>query len=58
MEYNTQQRTLPYSLGNFVFDQRKPETSQSQIVQLDFTSTACKVKVHPVTIHQCKPEMQ
>ena len=47
-----------YSLGNFVFDQRKPETSQSQIVQLDFTSTACKVKVHPVTIHQCKPEIQ
>ena len=47
-----------YSLGNFVFDQRKPETSQSQIVQLNFTSTACKVKVHPVTIHQCKPEIQ
>lgn len=47
-----------YSLGNFVFDQRKQETSQSMIVQLNFTSTGCSVKLHPVTINDCKPELQ
>lgn len=47
-----------YSLGNFVFDQRKPETSQSVIVQLNFTTTECSVKLHPVAINHCKPELQ
>lgn len=47
-----------YSLGNFVFDQRKPETSQSVIVQLNLTTTKCSVKLHPVVIKHCKPELQ
>lgn len=47
-----------YSLGNFVFDQRKPETSQSVIVQLNFTTTECSMKLHPVVINHCKPELQ
>lgn len=47
-----------YSLGNFVFDQRKPETSQSLIVQLNFTSIGYSIKLHPATINNCKPELQ
>lgn len=46
-----------YSLGNFIFDQRKPETSRSRIVVLDFTSRKCEVNIHPVTIRECKPEL-
>lgn len=53
-----QGKPIFYSLGNFVFDQRKPETSQSVIVQLNFTTTACTIKLYPVTIHHCKPELQ
>lgn len=45
-----------YSLGNFVFDQRKPETSRSRIVVLDFTSRKCNIRVYPVTIKECKPK--
>ena len=45
-------------LGNFVFDQRKPETSQSLIVQLNFTSIGYSIKLHPATINNCKPELQ
>lgn len=45
-----------YSLGNFVFDQRKPETSKGEIVTLDFTARKCKANIHPVTIRACKPE--
>ena len=47
-----------YSLGNFVFDQRKPETSQSLIVQTNFTSIGYSIKLHPATINNCKPELQ
>nr|WP_302827674.1 CapA family protein [Bacteroides finegoldii] len=47
-----------YSLGNFVFDQHKPETTQSLIVQLNFTTTECNVQLHPVVINHCKPELQ
>lgn len=47
-----------YSLGNLVFDQRKPETSQSLIVQLNFTSIGYSIQLHPVTINNCKPELQ
>lgn len=46
-----------YSLGNFVFDQRKPETSKSRIVQLSFTADTCKVSIYPVLIKDCKPEL-
>jgi poly-gamma-glutamate synthesis protein (capsule biosynthesis protein) len=48
-------RPVFYSLGNFVFDQRKPETSQSLLVQLDFTDKGISVKQHWATIRQCKP---
>lgn len=47
-----------YSLGNFVFDQRKPETSRSEIIQLDFSSSGYSVRRHPVIINKCKPLLQ
>ena len=46
-----------YSLGNFVFDQRKPDTSRGAIITLDFTSRKCTPEIHPVTIRECRPEL-
>lgn len=47
-----------YSLGNFVFDQTKPETVQSVIVQITFGPQRFSYKKHRVKIEMCKPVVQ
>lgn len=44
-----------YSLGNFIFDQSKPETSRSVIVELSLSRSNITFKKHPVQIRNCKP---
>lgn len=43
-----------YSLGNFIFDQKKPETSRSLIVELHFTSKEVSIHKIPVNIRSCQ----
>lgn len=47
-----------YSLGNFVFDQRKPATSKGMMVQLHFTLQGISTTLFPVMIKDCRPELQ
>ncbi len=39
-----------YSLSNCIFDRRQPETSRSEIIQLNFSSSGCSVRCQPVII--------
>lgn len=47
-----------YSIGNFVFDQRKPETTRARIVRLRFNGKQCDVTVYPVRIKGCRPILE
>ncbi|MCR4920828.1 MAG: CapA family protein [Bacteroidaceae bacterium] len=45
-----------YSLGNFVFDQRPPQTRQSMMVRLRFRPSApLEYDTIPIRIRQCRP---
>jgi len=46
-----------YSLGNFVFDQKKPLTRKGLIVQLIFTKNGIEYKKHLINIKNCRPEL-
>lgn len=46
-----------FSLGNFIFDSNKPETSAAEMVRLDFTSDTCRSRVIPIKIKKCRPEI-
>lgn len=52
-----QEKPIFYSLGNFIFDQHKPETSKAVIVQLHFRRHQLSVTTHPVAIKACKPQI-
>lgn len=52
-----QEKPIFYSLGNFIFDQHKPETSKTVIVQLHFRKHQLSVTAHPVAIKACKPHI-
>ena len=44
-----------YSVGNFIFDQRKPLNSEACMVRLDITADSMAVTTMPVEIRQCVP---
>lgn len=48
-------KAIFYSLGNFVFDQSRPETSRSVIVEATFGKEQITYKKLPVEIKRCKP---
>lgn len=50
-----QGKAIFYSLGNFIFDQRTPETSKGLIVELQFENDSMQFKKYFVTIENCKP---
>lgn len=49
-------KPVAYSLGNFVFDQRTPDTSSAQMLRLTFTNDSCRCDIIPVTIVNCRPK--
>lgn len=46
-----------YSLGNFIFDSNRPNTSVGLIVQLIFNSRKTTVIEHEIKIKNCKPDI-
>ena len=45
-----------YSMGNFVFDQKKPATVESMIAQVTFSTEAVvRAEIIPVRIEECRP---
>lgn len=48
-------KPIIYSLGNFIFDQSKPETSRSVIVEFSLNTSNITYKKYPVQIRNCKP---
>ena len=50
-----QGKPIFYSLGNFVFDQRMPETCNGLIIELLFSKDSMQIKKHPVKIENSKP---
>jgi len=44
-----------YSLGNFIFDQSRPETNQSLVVEISFGKDSLSYQKHEVRIEMCKP---
>ncbi len=45
-----------YSLGNFVFDQKKPATVESMIAHVTFSADAVvRAEIIPVRIEECRP---
>ena len=49
--------SIYYSIGNFIFDQKKPINSQACMVKIVVEKDTAKVKTLPVTIHQCRPTL-
>lgn len=52
-----QEKPIFYSLGNFIFDQHKPETSKAVMVQLHFRKHQLSVTTHPVAIKAYRPHV-
>lgn len=46
-----------YSLGNFIFDQKKPINTRAAIVSVDITADSLRVRPHPITIRHCAPSL-
>ena len=46
-----------YSIGNFIFDQKRDINSRACMVQLSITTTAVEAKTIPVIIKDCVPEV-
>ena len=44
-----------YSLGNFIFDQKKPINSRAAIVAIDITADSLVLRTHHVQINRCAP---
>lgn len=44
-----------YSLGNFIFDQNKPETKKALLLQITFDTNGMQYTQHPIEINHCKP---
>jgi len=51
-------KAISYSLGHFIFNRRQQETSRSEIIQQNFSSSGCGVRYHPVIIKNRTPFLQ
>lgn len=49
--------SIYYSIGNFIFDQKRDINSRACMVQLTITSTTVEAKTIPVVIKDCVPEV-
>lgn len=46
-----------YSLGNFIFDQKKPLTKKGLIVRIVFQENSLRYEKYPINIDNCRPEL-
>ena len=51
-------RKICYSIGNFIFDQRKPLNNKACIVRLLIEKDDFQVETIPINIHNCAPLLQ
>lgn len=51
-------KTIYYSIGNFIFDQKRDINSRACMVQLAITSDNITAKTIPITINNCVPEVE
>ena len=51
-------RSIYYSLGNFIFDQKKPINSRAAIVSVDITADSLHVRTHHIMIRRCAPYLE
>lgn len=49
--------TVIYSLGNFVFDQKREDGNKAQMAKVTFTKDGKNVKLYDVDIIKCRPEI-
>ena len=50
-----QGKKIYYSIGNFIFDQKKPLNSKACIVQLKVSANSVETETIPIEIRNCKP---
>ena len=50
-----QGKKIYYSIGNFIFDQKKPLNSKACIVQLKVSDNSVETETIPIEIRNCKP---
>jgi poly-gamma-glutamate synthesis protein (capsule biosynthesis protein) len=55
---NYRGRSIYYSLGNFIFDQKKPVNSRAAIVSVDITADSLHVRTHHIMIRRCAPYLE
>ena len=55
---NYRGRSIYYSLGNFIVDQKKPINSRAAIVSVDITADSLHVRTHHIMIHRCAPYLE
>lgn len=51
-------KPIYYSIGNFIFDQKRDINSRACMVQLTITSDTITAKTIPITINNCVPEVE
>lgn len=51
---NYQGHMIYYSIGNFIFDQRRPQNTLACVVQIEITDQGAAVKSLPVRIENCR----
>ena len=54
---NYRGRPIYYSIGNFIFDQTKPENSQACAVKIEITKDAVNTHTIPIVIRKCVPHI-
>ena len=54
---NYRGRRIYYSIGNFIFDQRKPINTRACMVKLKIYSSGSDVETIPVEIEHCRPSV-
>ena len=50
-----QGKKIYYSIGNFIFDQKKPLNSKACVVQLKVSANSVETETIPIEIRNCKP---
>ena len=50
-----QDKPIYYSIGNFIFDQRKPLNSRACLVKLTITKESSHTETIPIVIDKCRP---
>ena len=51
-------KPIYYSIGNFIFDQKKPLNSRACMVKVYITSTSSRFETIPITITKCVPDRE